>query len=178
MSQAQKYSLPMRVMHWLIAAMILSLIAVGWYMEGLDRSVEAKFAVFYPLHKSFGALVLLLVLARVVIKVFSAKPALPDYVEGLARKAAVASHHLMYMLMLAIPLSGYLMSNAGGRAVKMFGLELPTLVEKNKELGGLMHEIHVTIPYVLLALIAVHIGAAIKHHWFDDSKRSFIKRMA
>ncbi|KUJ82838.1 cytochrome b [Microbulbifer flavimaris] len=178
MSNPAKYSLPMRLMHWAMAALILGLIAVGWYMEGLDRSVEAKFAVFYPLHKSFGALVLLLVLMRVVMKAFTAKPAMPSYVNGIMRKLSVASHHLLYMLMLAIPLSGYLMSNAGGRAVEMFGITLPVLVEKNKALGSLMHDIHVTAPYVLLALIAVHIGAAIKHHWFDDSERSYLRRMA
>ena len=84
------------------------------------------------------------------------------------RQAAAATHVLLYVLMFAVPLSGWLMSSAKGFQTVWFGvLPLPDLLEKNKELGDLLQQIHILLNFCLAGLVFAHAGAAIKHHFSD-----------
>ncbi|WP_067515866.1 cytochrome b [Endozoicomonas ascidiicola] len=176
MSSSEKYTVPMRLMHWVASLMILALIGVGWYMTGLDRSVSYKFDL-YHWHKSFGVLVLFLFVARLVMRHLSKVPELPATMPSHEKKLGSLIHVLLYLLMLAVPLSGYLMSSAGGRDVPLFNLVMPSLMEKNEELAGVFHEIHVLIPYIMLGIIALHILGALKHRFFDKPEHDVLKRM-
>jgi cytochrome b561 len=87
---------------------------------------------------------------------------------AIERLAAHAGHHLLYVLMIAIPLSGWLMSSAKGFQTVWFGvLPLPDLLAKDKALGNLLETVHVVLNYTLIAVLLGHVGAALKHHFID-----------
>ena len=87
---------------------------------------------------------------------------------GWQRRAAEATHVLLYLLMLVVPLSGWLMSSAKGFQTVWFGvLPLPDLVGKDKALGDLLQEVHEVLNFTLAGLVLAHLGAALKHHFID-----------
>ena len=124
MQNVSKYPKPMVALHWIMAIVILGMIACGWYMAELEGEDPLR-PVLYDLHKSFGVTALVLVLFRIVLRFSSEKPSLPESFSKLEIKAANAGHVLLYVLMVAVPLSGYAMSTLFGFPVKWFGLELP-----------------------------------------------------
>lgn len=164
-----KYPAALRALHWLIALLILGLIAVGWYMAGLPDDAPGKFA-FYPWHKSFGVLILLLVTLRLTIRWRSLIPELPAALSRFEAGAARWSHRLLYLLMFLVPLSGYTMSSAGGHPINFFGLEFAGLIPKNKPLAEFAHEAHEILAFTLLGLVLVHAAAAIKHRVVDRAR--------
>jgi len=113
---ADSYGLVSRALHWLMALAIIGLLAVGLWMEGLADDVSYKMTA-YMLHKATGFSMLLLVIVRVAWLAFSPAPALPAAVKPLDQRLAKASKHVLYMLMVAMPLSGLLMSNYFGYPV-------------------------------------------------------------
>ncbi|WP_422136021.1 cytochrome b [Endozoicomonas sp. ALD040] len=171
-----KYPLLMRLLHWLMAITILSIIASGWYMAGLSKDVSYKYDI-YPWHKSFGILVLLLVAIRILIRLFSKVPELPKGLPNREKVLAKITHYSLYALMILVPLSGLTMSDAGGRDVFFFGIQLPEFMEDNKELAGTLHTIHSYIPYAFLAIIALHVVGAFKHRFMDKPEHDVLGRM-
>lgn len=158
----QKYNPAIRVLHWAMALVILTLVAVGWYMTDLPKEDPNRMAI-YGYHKAFGVLVLLLLAARVGSRLIFKAPALPDAIKPAERKLAHLGHFALYLLMLGVPLSGIIMSNAFGYPASFFGIPLPFIVEKNEELGKFFREIHGIVPYVLLGLVALHVAGVVKH---------------
>ena len=153
------------LLHWLVALLIFAAFPLGVYMHDLPLS-PTKLQLF-SYHKWMGITVLLLVAIRLAWRVTHQPPA-----EAAGPRwqqiAATAVHHLLYLLMLAVPLSGWLMSSAKGFQTVWFGvLPLPDLVGKNKELGDLLKEVHETLNFILLGLVAAHVLAALKHHFID-----------
>jgi cytochrome b561 len=130
----------------------------------------------YSYHKWIGITVLLLAGVRVVWRLTHRPPPLPDSVVRWQRQASAVVHGLLYVLILAIPLSGWLMSSAKGFPVVWFGvLPLPDLVGKSRELGELLEEVHEWLNYTLLALVILHVAAALKHHFIE--RQPFLQRM-
>ena len=167
----------MRAMHWLVSITILGLIACGWYMTSLDDSASYKYDI-YHWHKSFGVLVLFLLFARILIRWASRVPPLPEGMPTHEKLLARLVHWLLYLMMFLVPATGYLMSGAApGRTVPFFNWTMPDLVEKNKEWAGLLHDIHIVIPYVLLGIVVLHILGALKHRFFDKPENDVLKRM-
>ncbi|MBY6225408.1 cytochrome b [Ferrimonas balearica] len=160
-----KYSLPLRAIHWLMALMMVGLIAVGWYMAGLDRS-PFKFEL-YGWHKSFGFLALLLLMARLLIRRRSPIPSSKGILAGWEIGLSHATHWSLYLLMLLVPLSGYIMSSIG-RELTVFGLTLPSLVPQSDALQQTAHSLHGSMAYLMLALMLLHLAGALKHRLFDD----------
>jgi cytochrome b561 len=153
-------------LHWLMAALILGLFGVGLYMADLPLS-PIKLRI-YSWHKWAGVTAFLLVLARLAWRATHRPPALPAAMARWQQFAAHAGHGLLYLLMIAIPLSGWLMSSAKGFQTVYFGvLPIPDLLAKNKELGDALREVHETLNFLMIAVVAGHIGAALKHHFID-----------
>ncbi len=172
-----KYSLSSRILHWLMAAIILFLIGLGIYMaDFLSKEAPNRMDV-YNLHKSLGALVLALVVVRIVNRLIYKAPEMPKTLLKSEKILAHLTHAALYLLMIFVPLSGYLMSNLFGYPVGFFGIELPKIAETNLELAGFFHEAHEVLPYVLLGLIALHVLAVIKHRFFDKPENDVLKRM-
>ena len=176
MQNIDKYPLTMRVMHWVVGFVFLGIIAAGWFMTGLDDDVSYKYDIYYW-HKSFGVLVIFLLFARVLIRWSSKKPELPESIPLYQRKLVVFIHYLLYLFMFLVPISGYMMSDAAGKNVPLFGFVMPSFLEKNTDLAGLLHQIHVFIPYVLLSIIVLHTLAVLKHRFFDKPENDVLKRM-
>ena len=159
-------------LHWLMAVMIIGLLALGIYMHELPLSPQ-KLAL-YSWHKWFGVTAFLLVWLRLAWRVTHRPPALPESMSPLMRLAAHAGHAALYVLMIAIPLSGWLMSSAKGFQTVWFGvLPIPDLVGRDKALGDLLQEVHEALNVLLMLTLAGHVAAALWHHFVlkDDTLR-------
>lgn len=172
----QKYPLAIRVIHWFMALSILGLIVVGYYMTGLSKDDPSR-GDMYNLHKSFGSLVLILVIIRLSVRIFTKVPPLPKAIPDKEKKAAAAAHILLYALMFSVPILGFAMSNGYGYPVHLFALEMPVLFEKNIELAKLANEWHEIMAYVLLAIVGLHFAGAMKHRFMDKKENDVLGRM-
>ena len=166
MDRPAAYTLTAVRLHWLVALAIAGTFAVGIYMHDLPLSPH-KLQV-YSWHKWAGVTIFLLVLVRLAWRITHRPPAEPDSMPAWQRTAAAATHHTLYVLMLAVPITGWLMSSAKGFQTVWFGiLPLPDLVSKDKELGDALRDVHEVLNFTMAALVAAHAGAALKHHFMD-----------
>jgi cytochrome b561 len=174
MNAVLRYSPPAVVLHWLVALLIFAAFPLGVYMHDLPLSPDKL--RLYSYHKWLGITILMLVALRVTWRLTHTPPPLPDSVTGWQRQASHLVHGLLYLLILAIPLSGWLMSSAKGFPVVWFGvLPLPDLVGKDKALGDLLAEVHETLNISMLVLVVVHVAAALKHHFVE--RQPYMQRM-
>ncbi len=153
------------MLHWLMFVLIAAAFGVGLWMAGLPVGPQRFRAV--PWHKAIGVTILVLVVLRLLWRWRHPAPPLPATMPDWERNAAHASHALLYALMFAVPLSGFLMSSALGFSTVVFGLTLPDLLERNRELGDTLKMVHFFLNKSLLALIALHAAAALKHFFLD-----------
>ena len=168
------YTSTAKGLHWLMAILLIGLLALGFYMHDLPLSPEKL--QLYAWHKWAGVSAFLLVLARLAWRVTHIPPALPASMPKLMQLAAHAGHLALYGLMLAIPLSGWLMSSAKGFQTVWFGIfPIPDLLEKNKELGDLLQTVHMSLNLIFVATLLGHVVAALKHHLID--KDDILTRM-
>lgn len=168
-----RYTKTAIILHWLIAALILFAFPLGLYMADLPLSPQKL--KFYSWHKWAGVTVFMLVMLRLLWRIGHRPPAAVPMPRWQAR-AAEAVHYLLYALMVAIPLSGWLMSSAKGFQTVWFGvLPLPDLLDKNKELGEVLEEVHELLNYSMLLLFILHVAAALKHQLLD--KDGLMSRM-
>ena len=174
MIKTERYNRTAIFLHWLVGLGILGTLGLGLYMVDLPFS-PAKLQI-YSWHKWAGMTLLFLAVVRLAWRLSHPAPALPDTMGPLTRLAAHAGHWALYILMLAIPLSGWLMSSAQGFSVVWFGvLPLPDLVTKNLELGEWLNSTHLILNYTLIATLIGHIGAALHHHFIK--KDTVMSRM-
>ncbi len=153
-------------LHWLVAIAIVTTFSVGLYMSDLPLSPD-KLKI-YSWHKWAGVTIFLLVAFRLMWRLTHLPPALPVGMPAWQHTAAEAAHWLLYALMIAVPLSGWLMSSAKGFQTVYFGvLPLPDLLAKNKELGKTLETVHQALNFTMAGLVLAHAGAALKHHFID-----------
>lgn len=153
-------------LHWLIAFVIIGTFCLGFYMVDLPFS-PGKLQLF-SWHKWAGISIFLLVLFRIVWRLLKGAPAAPEHMPRWQQLVAEWVHRLLYVLMVAIPLTGWLMSSAKGVQTVYFGvLPLPDLLPRDRELGTLLGNIHAALNYLMMALVFSHAGAALKHHFID-----------
>lgn len=171
------YGLIAKLFHWCIALFIISLLGVGLWMSDLDiATAPYKFEV-YALHKSFGIVVLCLMVGRLCWRVYNMNVMPHANHQKWERHLAKIVHALLYIVAFIMPLSGWAMSSAGGHGVKLFGLPLPSLMDKNPELGAIFKGIHEFGGYLLIGIVALHALGALKHHFIDrdDTLKRMIK---
>ncbi len=163
----RRYTAPAMTLHWLIAALIMCGFSLGWVMTDIPGFPPIK-RQYYTWHKWIGVTIFALAVLRVLWRVTHPAPPLPSTVAPWQRRAAYFTHTLLYLLILAIPLSGYLMSSASGKPVVYLNLvPLPPLIEANKALAQLFNTVHVTLNYLLLGLVTLHVLAVLKHQFID-----------
>lgn len=151
-------------LHWLIAGLILTALFMGWTMT--EMAVSPGKLKVYNWHKWVGVTVLALALLRLVWRLTHAAPPLPDGVASWQKGAARAGHALLYLLMIVMPVTGWIYSNLTGYPVVYLGkIPLPDLVERNRELAETFVKVHATLGIVLAVVIAGHVLAAL-HHQF------------
>lgn len=157
-------------LHWLVALLIFSGWSMGFYMADLKLSPDKL--KLYSWHKWIGITVLTLACLRAAWRVTHAPPPPNPAHPPWQRFAAQVAHIGLYVLLFAIPLSGWMFSSASGYPVKYLGvIPLPDLVGKSKELANLLKDVHGWLAWALAAIVAVHIGGALQHHIFhrDDT---------
>ena len=160
------YTRTAKSLHWLMALMIFGLLGLGFYMSDLPLSPQKL--KLYSWQKWAGVTVFLLTLVRLGWRATHQPPAMPWQMSRLQQAAAHVGHIALYVLMIAIPLSGWLMSSAKGFQTVWFGvLPIPDLLPKDKELGDQLLQLHQSLNLLLIALLIVHVAAALKHHLFD-----------
>lgn len=196
MKQTQRYNKIAVLLHWLIAIAIFGMFALGWYMSELPKEAPKQLAFdlfdwgiytwqlaeeasprtfYFNLHKSIGVTVFALIVLRLIWRLMNKPPAMLASYKAWERKLATGTHHLLYLLMVAIPVSGIVMATYSKYGVKWFGLDLiPGLDDKN--MRDLFKEIHEIVGFVLLILLVLHIGGALKHKLID--KDETMKRMS
>lgn len=161
---AQGYALPARVMHWLTALLVVIMLIVGVIIA---REWGGPLqTLLYSAHKSVGALLFMLVLLRLAYRIGHPPPPLPDDIPPIQKLAAQTTHWALYALLIVQPLLGWAGTSAYPAPVPFFGLfELPSLVAPSRALSERLLGLHGLIGLTLAALAAMHIGAALFHHF-------------
>jgi cytochrome b561 len=174
-SAPRRYTGIAMLLHWLIAALIVWGFALGWVMTDIPGITPTKLR-YFSWHKWIGVTVLALVLVRILWRATHAAPALPASMHAWERLAAHAGHTVLYVLMVAIPVTGYLYSSAAGIQVVYLGIwPLPTLIGPDDALKHILRNVHVTLNYTLLAVVVLHVLGALKHQLLD--RQNILARM-
>jgi cytochrome b561 len=165
------------VLHWFMALLLSALVALGLYMTSLPDVGFGTWKIRLILyHKQLGLLALMLVALRLVWRVGNVLPDLVETIPDLQKVVARFVHLCFYALMLALPVTGWLMSSATGIPVSVLGLfTLPDLVPYDDRLFHTLIDVHRCLGYALIVCMAAHIGAALRHHFY--LRDSTLKRM-
>ena len=162
------------ILHWLIGLLFISILGLGAIMVQIgNRDLRQQ---LFRLHKSFGLLLILLVAIRIVWRIINKWPQTLKNTPKWQKAAAKTTHTLLYITMVIMPLSGWLMSSYAGYPPRFFGLiTLAAPVTKNKAISSWLSQVHLYNAWLIATIITIHILAAIKHHYID--KDSVLKRM-
>ncbi|MEJ8795403.1 cytochrome b [Trinickia caryophylli] len=166
-ASAEAYTRTAIALHWLIALLIVSAFAIGLVMTDIPGFTPQKLR-YFSWHKWIGVTVFALALLRILWRLTHEAPGLPQRMSAWQRTAAHAVHGLLYLLMIAVPVTGYLYSSAANVPVVYLGLvPLPRIIAPDPTLKEVLKTAHVTLDYVLGAFVLAHVAAALKHHWID-----------
>ena len=174
-----KYSLSLRILHWLMAAMILGLVVIGFYMANIPSDAADKYDL-YPLHKAFGFIILLMFVLRFISRL---KGPLPQSPTGLANWEQRLSHFVhitLYLSMFSMAVSGFFMNSTYPhvQGLDIFGLfTVPDITDKSEYWNDITHTIHSVSAYVLSASLVLHLAGVIKHRYFDAQENDVLQRM-
>lgn len=173
-NSASQYGAVAKSFHWLLFLMLTFSVIAGNFLASLPKGAEKMQAA--GMHKSFGVVILTLVILRLVWRLINETPRLPDATTPREAFAAKAMHWGLYVLMFAQPLSGIMMTQSAGFPVSIFGLfEFPVFLAKDPELAKTFHSIHGTVWMLLVIAVLGHAGAALHHHFIK--KDNVLKQM-
>lgn len=168
------WGLPARLLHWTMAALIFAQFALGW-LAVTWRLSPTKLSLFVW-HKSFGMLLLVLVLVRLGWRLANPTPALPRDTPVWERAGAHASHAFLYVLMIALPITGWIINSAANIPFRVFWLiPLPDIVTPDKALADFFKGVHLALFITLSAVLIAHIAAALRHHFVK--RNDILQRM-
>jgi cytochrome b561 len=178
------------ILHWLIAIFIALMFVLGWYMAELPKEAPKQMAYdlfdlgvytwqvaeeisprtfYFNLHKSLGLTVLALIVLRILWRITHTPPAALSSYKAIEKKVATATHHSLYLLMLAVPLTGLTMAINSKYGVKWFGIDLIAGLD-NKPVRDFFECTHEFVGIVLLVLIGIHLIGALKHKFIDKDE--------
>jgi cytochrome b561 len=159
-STPARYPLRTRILHWVTAVLVFSMLFIGFVMVNSIGS----YAALRSIHMTLGVTVLVIVVLRVANRLTHRAPKLPDTVGWFEHKLVVGSELMMYGLLLAQPLVGWAMVSATGKPVEVFGsLHLPRIAPFNADLYFVLRQTHSLLAFVLVAVIALHVSAVLLH---------------
>lgn len=160
------YGAVAQTFHWLIAALIVTQFTLAYIAD--DLPLGAHKLALLARHKSFGMTVLMLAVLRLLWRLNNPPPPLPSGMTSLERTLARVTHIAFYVLLFAMPLTGWLMSSAKNYSVSWFGVfTWPNLIAKNETAFDLLRSTHHILSYALFAIAVLHILAALKHHFWN-----------
>ncbi|MES0875232.1 cytochrome b [Sinimarinibacterium thermocellulolyticum] len=165
-AEPARYGAVAQALHWLVALLVVAAFCIGFYM--VDLTLSPTRLKLFSYHKWIGVTVFALALLRIAWRVYRPPPPLPASVPAWQQRASAISHRVLMLLILAVPLSGWLMSSAKGFQTVYFGvLPIPDLLGKNPDLGQQLESLHWALNKLLLGVVTVHVAAALKHHYVD-----------
>jgi len=174
----QHYGAAAIALHWLMAALIATLVAMGIYMVRLpDVGFDTTKITLILAHKEIGTLVLALVAARLAWRELNPLPRLTETLPEWQKVTAIFVHLCFYALMIALPITGLLMSSAAGIPVSFLGLfTLPDFVPHDEAVFAGLTRIHDWLGYTMAMFICLHAGAALRHHFLlrDETLRKML----
>ena len=171
----QSYGRVSRLLHWTTAGLFLALIPMGIFASIIPEGTEYRNA-YYVVHKTIGVTAFLLLLIRLFWNRLSRRPALDGSLAPRERKLAGAVHNLLYLMMIALPVTGFVMTSLHGYPTYFFAWELAPLWPQNDAyiIWGAMHKY--LLPYLIYMILGAHILGALKHQFIDKHHSAF-KRM-
>ncbi len=180
-SSTQYYTRTAQVLHWLMAIIFIVAWLIGFYSGNfLSYEVDGSFkGDVISLHKNIATTILFLVIIRIFWRYTHPAPQLPDTMSAGMKKLAHVGHLVLYLLLLAMPITGCLFSwSAGHPAPVLYLFEIPRLVQQNSELLAIVKPLHIYLSWFAGLVIVGHILAAIKHHVVDKDNvlRSMLKQ--
>lgn len=165
-----RYGLAAVLMHWLVAVAVFGLFGLGLWMTGLTY-YDPWYQRAPWWHKGIGVAVVALAGVRLLWRAGSARPAPVPGHAPWERRLAALTHGLLYLLLLAVPVSGYLISTADGRAVDVFGwFAIPATLHDLAGQEDVAGRVHLLLAYALVGLASLHALAALKHHFIDRDR--------
>ena len=163
MNTQDNFGVVAKLLHWIIGVMIITLLCVGFYMTDLVNSAE-KFQI-YAIHKSFGTIVLDLVVLRMIWRFLNRSPMLPDTVPYLHKIGYKINIFFMYLCMLTMPISGILMTLYFGMDVMVFNIHVIDHFAANENIAHIFRMIHSYTAILFSLIILGHIAFALYHHF-------------
>lgn len=168
------YGVVAKGFHWLLFLMLTFTVIAGNFLASMPKGAEKLQAA--GMHKSFGAVLLMLIMLRLLWRLTNKIPKLPDGTTAVQSLLAKGMHWALYALMFAQPLSGIMMSQAAGYPVSFFGLfEFPVFLDKSQGLAEFFRAMHGAVWIVLVVAVIGHVGAALHHHFVK--KDNVLKQM-
>lgn len=161
-----RYTAIAQLFHWIIAALIVTQFTLAWMGE--DLPLGAHKLALLARHKSFGMTILMLAIVRLAWRLLNPPPELPTGMTPIERMLARATHVAFYVLLFAMPLTGWMMSSAKNYSVSWFGLfTWPNLIGKNAAAFDFLKSTHDYLSDALFAIAVLHVLAALKHHFWN-----------
>jgi cytochrome b561 len=163
--EAQGYSPAARAFHWLTAALVLTMVPIGITMANLELGPAVEDPM-YHLHRSIGALVLTITVARLIYRLRNPAPPLPAEIPELQQFAARATHWALYVLLIVQPILGWIATSAYRAPILFFWLfDLPPIWREDRPFSEAIFSVHKSLGIFIAVLILVHIAAALHHHF-------------
>ena len=174
-NESNRYGKVSRMLHWTIAILFISLIPMGIFASMIPEDTEYRNA-YYVVHKTIGVTVFLLVIVRLIWNRLSRRPSLDSAITLREEKLAHRAHNTLYFMMLAIPITGFMMTSYHGYETYFFFWEMQPLWEQSEiyQVWGGFHKY--LLPYLLYIVLGAHILGALKHQFIDKHANAF-KRM-
>lgn len=160
-----RYSTGSKIFHWLIAVIVICLLSLSFFLSDVPERWQG---LAYTIHKSLGLTVLFLTCGRIYWIYHRGRPALPGIIPKWELYLSRAVQYSLYIFLLVMPLSGWIMSVAANHVPTFFGLfNMPLPITPNKLLAEQMDTIHKIIAWILIGLLSLHIIGALKHYFWD-----------
>ena len=174
-NESDRYGIISRLLHWTIAILFISLIPLGIFASMIPEDTPFRLS-YYVVHKTIGVTLFILVLIRIVWNILSKRPELDSSLKARDAKLAHRAHFTLYFIMLALPITGFMMTSYHGYGTYFYFWEfLPPVVESDIYIAwGFFHKY--LLPYLIYVILGAHILGALKHNFIDDNKNA-IKRM-
>jgi cytochrome b561 len=160
------YERTVAVLHWIVALLIIALIATGWHMVGIPKNTPDR-GYFFNLHKSLGIVAAIFIVMLIIRRIRLVRPPLPSSMPRWETIAAELNHRVFYVLMALMTLTGYLASSFSRYGPNLFGIALPHWGWENATLRANFTAVHRISALIFAVLIAIHIAAALKHLLVD-----------